>query len=80
MALVDPRLMESFVEWADRSYPAFQQYGSVIQALDNDHWQDWGSAVISIPGISQLGAPSPYQFSDWKDWATRLNQVLNQGY
>lgn len=79
MATIDPRLTPTFREWAEFSYPTLEVYGPVQQVLSEHDWQNWGAGLLSNPGIARLGAPNPYQFSDWKLWATRLNELLNQG-
>lgn len=79
MATVDPRLTKTFVEWSDRMNPTLETYGSIGRVFNEGDWQPWGAALISLSGIAQLGAPDPYQFTYWKDWAVRFNQALNKG-
>lgn len=79
MATIDPRLTKTFIEWSDYMNPSLEVYGPVGRVFSEDDWQKWGAALLSLPGIAARGAPNPYQFSDWKEWATRFNQTLNQG-
>jgi len=79
MPTVDPRLTKTFVEWSDYMYPTLEQYGAIERVFSDADWQNWGAGLLSLGGIAQLGAPSPYQYNNWKDWADRLNEVLNQG-
>lgn len=80
MSTVDPRLTDTFIEWSDYMNPTLEEFGTVGRLLVEGDWKNWAAGVISLPGISALGPPSPYQFTDWKDWAFRFNDVLNQGY
>jgi len=79
MSAVDPRFIKTFVEWSDYMNPSLEQYGTIGRAFHESDWQNWGAALLSLGSIAQLGAPDPYQFTDWKDWAIRFNQALNQG-
>ena len=77
---INPYYMSSFREWACRSVPELEEYGVIELPPNEDGWQNWASGVVSLNGIAELGAPSPYQFASWKDWAARLIEVLNNGY
>ena len=77
---INPYFMSSFKEWALRSVPELELYGVIQIPPDEPDWQNWASGVVSLNGIAQRAAPSPYQFASWKDWAARLIEVLNNGY
>jgi hypothetical protein len=47
--------------------------------IDDSDWQNWGAGLLSLNGIASAGVPNPYQFDDWKEWAMRLNQIIDQG-
>lgn len=80
MSVVDPRGIDNVVEWADYMFPTIEQYGGVAsRLLDESDWQRWGAGLLAISGIAQVGAPNPYQFTDWREWAMRFNQALGQG-
>jgi hypothetical protein len=79
MSTVDPRLTKTFVEWSDYMQPTLEVYGPIPRVFREGDWQEWGAGLLSLGGISAIGAPNPYQFNDWKLWATRLNEILNQG-
>lgn len=79
MSTVDPRLTKTFVEWADYTLPSLERYGSIEIASSDDDWQNWAAGILSFGGVARLGVPNPYQFSNWRDWATCLNALLNQG-
>ena len=79
MSFVDPRYIPSFQEWADYMYPSLEDYGVVAQFMPGEDWKNWAAGLLSLNPIAQCGAPSPYQFDDWRDWASRLNDALDQG-
>jgi hypothetical protein len=79
MVTIDPRITKTFVEWADYMYPNLSEFGAIARAFKEDDWQMWGAGLLSLNGIAQTGAPDPYQFKDWKDWAIRFNGALNSG-
>lgn len=80
MSLVDPRGIKNVIEWADYMYPTLENYGSAVARLfDEKDWQNWGAGLLNMLGIAGAGVPNPYQFTDWRDWAMRFNQALNQG-
>lgn len=79
MTYVDPRFIPSFQEWADFMYPSLQQYGVIEQITYGSDWKSWANGLLSLNGIAQNGAPSPYGFDDWKEWAMRFVEVLDQG-
>lgn len=76
---VDPRGIDSFIEWSDYMVPDLEEYGAIGRVFREEDWQDWGAGLLSLSGIATLGIPSPYEFSDWKDWAFRFIDLLNQG-
>jgi hypothetical protein len=79
MTFVDPRFVPTFNQWADYMYPTLDRYGSIEQVTHGSDWKSWASGLLSLNGISQLGVPSPYQFDDWREWATRLIGALDRG-
>jgi len=76
---IDPRIAPTFVDWAQWSLPDLEQYGQIEIASNEDDWQNWASGLLSFNGIASVGAPNPYQFSDWREWVMRFNQALGQG-
>lgn len=77
--MIDPRAIPTFQLWADLSYPLLQPYGVIAQVIPGDDWKSWAAGLLSLNGINQRGAPSPYGFDDWREWVMRLNQALGQG-
>lgn len=74
--LTDPRF-HSLQNWADYTVLDLESYGPIARLEKEDEWQNWGAGIIGINGISQRNPPSPYQFSDWREWALRFYQVLD---
>lgn len=79
MSSIDPRLASSFVEWSDYMNPTLEAYGTIGRAFSDDDWKSWAAGLLSLTGIAEIGAPSPYQFDDWREWAFRFTDLLNQG-
>lgn len=76
---VDPRGIDSFIDWADFMYPDLEQYGTVVKMMPGGNWQDWAAGLLAVNKIAESNAPNPYQFDDWKLWAMRFIQTLNSG-
>jgi hypothetical protein len=76
---VDPRGIDSFIDWADYMYPDLEQYGTVVKMMPGGNWQDWAAGLLAVNKIAESSAPNPYQFDDWKLWAMRFIQTLNSG-
>ena len=74
--LTDPRF-HSLQNWADYTVLDLESYGPIAHLEKENEWQNWGAGIIGINGISQRNPPSPYQFSDWREWALRFYQVLD---
>lgn len=74
--IVDPRPMK-IQEWADTLCLDLDQYAVIPQLYSSEEWQNWAAGIISINGISQFNPPSPYQYTDWKEWAYRFYQMLS---
>jgi hypothetical protein len=37
---------------------------------DPDKWQDWAVSLIGDPDDIGQDAPDPYQYDDWREWAS----------
>lgn len=79
MSYIDPRYTASFEEWADFMYPTLEQYGVVVQFTEGDDWKSWAAGLLSLNPLARLGAPQPYAFDDWEEWAMRFIGILDQG-
>jgi hypothetical protein len=76
---VDPRLVDNVVQWADFMWPTIEDFGVPSRLMSENDWQNWAAGLLSIASFAQLGVPNAYQFTDWREWAMRFNDVINQG-
>jgi len=76
---VDPRIVDNVIQWADYMYPTIQQYGVGAQLMAESEWQEWAGGLLGLAPLAKLGVPNAYQFTDWREWAMRFNDVINQG-
>lgn len=68
----------SLKDWADRTTGIVQKFGFLQQIADDD-WVAWGMNLVKV--LSQVKGgqiPRPDQFSDWRTWAVRINQVIER--
>lgn len=77
---VNPYSIPDFVTWAEFSTPTLEIYGPIPIPTSEDDWKIWASDVVSLDGIASVGAPSPFDFVDWREWAARLIEVVNDGF
>lgn len=64
----------SLSDWADQLCLDLGHYG-VIGSLVGEDWQAWGAQLLNAVAVN--GLPSPYAFSNWRDWAFRVAEVLS---
>lgn len=72
--VIDPEGMNA-QEWTDAMALELARFGSVPKLDRVELWRDWAIAVQQFTEIAVTAPPDPYQFSDWKDWAMRFNEV-----
>lgn len=71
---IDPRYLD-VLEWTDRmallltSIPTYKLADAAL-------WREWADFVQSFPQIASFNPPNPHMFEDWREWATRFNQVV----
>ena len=75
MFTVDPIGMDP-MGWTAASNIDLERFGFIPVLQSNEKWQDWGAEVSRLASISGIVIPNPYEFSDWQEWARRLNEVL----
>lgn len=46
---------------------------------DEVRWREWAQNVVYATQPSNVGLPSPYEFSDWRAWAEAACRVVNDG-
>lgn len=63
-------------QWTDANGLYLDKFGS-IPRLDDGDWQRWGANLLNLPSIHGICLPDPYQFSDWRRWADRVNEALS---
>ena len=73
--LIDPRGMTP-MEWTQAYSIDLERFGSVPNLQSNEGWQGWGSALSLLASLSGIILPNPYEYSDWQEWAQRLNETL----
>lgn len=74
--MIDPRGL-TVTEWADATILAVDSAWSSVGRLDDEaSWQAWGTGFLNTPSFATQAVPDPYQFSDWRDWAMRVNALL----
>jgi hypothetical protein len=72
---VDPRILDAR-EWAARTIPLLQPFGTIPQLRNPDGWREWAAFVVSLPAIAASSAPRPERFAQWSDWALAFNVAL----
>lgn len=65
----------SMQDWCDQLAMDLDQYGPIGKLVGED-WQGWGVVLMVPLELGGFGIPSPYGFSDWKDWAERVCEEL----
>jgi hypothetical protein len=65
-------------EWTDFTALGLYNYGAAPVLLDPDNWREWALTVLGFPAISDINAPDPTSFEDWREWASRFNQLYSR--
>jgi hypothetical protein len=76
---IDPRIVDNVVQWADYMYPTIEIYGVGTRLMVESEWQQWAGGLLGLAPLARLNIPNAYQFTDWREWAMRFNDVINQG-
>lgn len=76
MIKIDPRGL-SVREWCDRMVPNLASQVAPMKLDREEDWREWAIHVVQLLSRDLRGAtlPDPYQFTDWREWARRFNQV-----
>lgn len=65
-------------DWADRTTGIVQIFG-FREKLIGDDWQRWGMNLVQVLSRVKGGQiPRADQFKDWREWAVRINAVIQQ--
>lgn len=62
-------------DWAAQVCLDLDSAGRVGSLKDETMWQDWGAQLLNINTL-EPNLPSPYGFTDWREWAERLCAIL----
>ena len=73
---VNPENMD-ILRWTDVTGLNLSGYGVSPRLDDPRDWQAWGASLLNNPSIRGIALPDPYQFSDWRRWADRVNEALS---
>lgn len=74
--MVDPRGLD-VVAWSSLVTPLLDQYGPIGVLRQPEQWQEWASHVMIQIGLDVVDLPTPYAYSDWREWAFRFNQITD---
>lgn len=59
------------MDWADALNQFYEIGGSTTAKLDKpSEWQDWAQNLVGDPDEVGRDAPVPYDFDDWREWAS----------
>ncbi len=62
-------------QWADAVVLPLDSFDS-IGVLQGTDWQKWAVNILAPLSLSGFSLPSPYGFTDWREWAQRLCEEL----
>lgn len=57
------------IDWADQMTQSVSQYADITKLSNPDEWQAWALSVMLSNQQWQAVVPSPYSFTDWREWA-----------
>lgn len=63
-------------QWADALILTTDPAFSFGRLDDDTKWQDWAAQFVRATPYSQRNVPSPYFFTDWRQWAERSYTML----
>lgn len=72
---VNPLSM-TWQQWADAAILNLNDTWAYGRAGPEEQWQDWAVGLVRAPNLATRVLPDPYQFSDWREWATRIFPML----
>ena len=65
----------SLLDWAQQLRNEYSE-DDIPDLRDEKGWQDWGNTLRLIGIFSGSAIPRTEMFSDWREWAQRLTQVI----
>jgi len=69
--MINPRGMR-LRDWADAIILVLHDTWSFGRLENEDDWQAWAVTFVRADRFAQLNPPSPYGFTDWREWAERM--------
>lgn len=66
----------SLRDWTDNVSYDLRAYGTFGAVDDESQWTGWALQLLSNPALSS-NVPNPYQFPDWRAWASALCATLS---
>lgn len=61
----------ALLDWADQIVYDLDPFGSFEKLGHEYDWQNWGARLLANCDLTE-NLPSPYQFTDWREWAERV--------
>ena len=75
ISITRPYGME-LLDWAAQVVLDLDPYGAFGRLENPNSWQDWAVQFLNSTSIGR-NLPNPYMFTDWREWAERLCQLLS---
>ena len=76
--MIDPRGL-TISEWADYVVPEVEAFGNVGRLDDPSDWRAWANRIASLSEMQERNVPSPFEFTDWQNWAFAFSQQFDRG-
>lgn len=73
--MIDPRGM-TLRDWSSAVILATADTWDLGTLADESAWQSWAVGLVRARPFAQRILPDPYQFDDWREWATRAYPML----
>jgi len=73
--MINPYVMTE-MDWCDTTSLLLSSVISPPRWEPSTGWKFWARQVVQFPVVAQNVPPSPDNFDDWKEWATRFNLAL----
>lgn len=68
--ILNPYYMDVF-EWTDNMNQFYEiGTGTMQKLLRAEDWQNWAMNLVGDPDEIGRDAPIPYDFDDWREWAS----------
>lgn len=76
MITISPDTMET-VDWVDRMAGLLAFFVRPMKIGEESQWREWGHHVRQGLHVRGILTPDPDEFQNWREWASRLNQILD---